>query len=832
MAKTYTVVKGDCLWTIAKEQLGKGSRWGEITRPNNVAIKSPYTIYPGETLWLPDGSGGSDPVNNTNRPTDVFVGLMAGSNNLYATWVWNKTNTKSYSVKWYYDTGNKVWFVGNESTIEITDKDHPDDYKRSIYSIPDNANYVLFRVKPVSETYKVNNTDTSYWTAEWSKEVMIDISTTPPSTPSVPSVTLKSLQLTAELNNLDPKIEGIQFQVIKNDTDQFNVGKVAITATNSVSYSCNVVAGGSYKVRCRSYRKNVYSEWSDFSDKVTTIPGTPGKITVCRASSSTSVYLEWLASGAIDTYDIEYTNKKEYFDGSNATTTISGIEQKHYEITGLESGLEYFFRVRSVNENGESGWSGIASVTIGKKPTAPTTWSSTSRVITGEVLTLYWVHNSEDNSKSTFSEIEIYFGSTRKTYTVESEKIPEDEVEKTHSFYVDTTSYPEGTIVKWRVRTAGVTKEYGEWSVQRIVDIYAPATLTLNVTDVSGNAFDTLTSLPFRVRAIHGPNTQAPISYHLTVRSGSSYETVDNTGNRKVVSVGDDVYSKHFDISTSLDVTLSAGDIDLVNNAQYTVICVVSLNSGLTATANTDFVVQWTDEEYQPNAEIGFDRDTYSAYIRPFCKDENDKLIDGILLSVYRREFDGSFTELIKDVDNTKNNFIVDPHPALDFARYRIVAKTETTGAISYYDVPGYPVQEKAIIIQWNESWSSFDPTGGAELAQNPWTGSLLRLPYNIDISDSNTNEVSMVSYIGRSNPVAYYGTQNGSSSVWKVDIDKKDAETLYALRRLAIWMGDVYVREPSGSGYWANVSVSFNQTHGKLVIPVTINLKRVEGGV
>ena len=44
--------------------------------------------------------------------------------------------------------------------------------------------------------------------------------------------------------------------------------------------------------------------------------------------------------------------------------------------------------------------------------------------------------------------------------------------------------------------------------------------------------------------------------------------------------------------------------------------------------------------------------------------------------------------------------------------------------------------------------------------------------------------------------------------------------------------MGDVYVREPSGSGYWANIKVSFSQAHKEVVIPVTLELTRVEGGV
>ena len=92
--------------------------------------------------------------------------------------------------------------------------------------------------------------------------------------------------------------------------------------------------------------------------------------------------------------------------------------------------------------------------------------------------------------------------------------------------------------------------------------------------------------------------------------------------------------------------------------------------------------------------------------------------------------------------------------------------------------------------------------------------------------------DVELVEYAGRKRPVSYYGTQLGESATWRVDIDKKDEDTLYALRRLAIWPGDVYVREPSGSGYWANITVSFSQTHKELVIPVSLDIKRVEGGV
>ena len=50
---TYTVKSGDCLWNIAKKQLGDGSRWGEIYELNKDKIKNPNLIYPNQILTVP-----------------------------------------------------------------------------------------------------------------------------------------------------------------------------------------------------------------------------------------------------------------------------------------------------------------------------------------------------------------------------------------------------------------------------------------------------------------------------------------------------------------------------------------------------------------------------------------------------------------------------------------------------------------------------------------------------------------------------------------------------------------------------------------------------------
>lgn len=51
--RTYTVQKGDCLWSIAARQLGDGRRWQEIYDRNRDILSNPHRIYVGQQLRLP-----------------------------------------------------------------------------------------------------------------------------------------------------------------------------------------------------------------------------------------------------------------------------------------------------------------------------------------------------------------------------------------------------------------------------------------------------------------------------------------------------------------------------------------------------------------------------------------------------------------------------------------------------------------------------------------------------------------------------------------------------------------------------------------------------------
>lgn len=819
MASTYTVKHGDNLTKIAKAY---GTTVSALVKANDITDAN-YIVV-DQVIKIPSGNYTKPSSKTTgNQAVIKAFGLQSNTTRtVYATWNWSKDKTEHYKVKWTYSTGDGVAFIGEETTVTA---------KQSLYNAPENAVSVCFYVKPISKTRKVNDRETNYWTASWSTVKKYYFSKNPPSTPPTPKVETQDYTLTAELDNLDVNATHIQFQIVQDDTRVFKTG-TAMIKTKHASYSCTVDAGSEYKVRCRSIREEFYSGWSEYSENVETIPDPSKGILTAKALSSTSVYLDWSNVKNAKEYEVQYTTQKRYFDSSNEvqSMTVDATAAGHAEVTGLETGTEWFFRVRVKNDKGGSAWTDIVSVKLGSKPSIPTTWASSTTVTVGKPVTLYWVHNSEDNSSQTYAQLELNIGGQVTTKTIKN-STAEDEKDKTSTYVIDTTGYTGGTKILWRVKTKGSIDTYSDWSIQRTIDIYAPPTLSLDVTDSSGNPLETLTSFPFYLTCIAGPAAQTPIGYYVSIVANEMYEGVDNRGDPKVIKAGQSVYSKYFDTDTMESVMFSANNVDLENNISYTMIVTVSMNSGLTAESSHDFTVAWIDIAYPPDAEIGYDPATYTTSIRPYCIDEDDRLINGVTLSVYRREYDGSFTELATGLNNMSQTFITDPHPALDYARYRVVASTDSTGAIEFSDIAPYPVQEKAVIIQWDEAWSNFETDSEDALEKPSWSGSLLRLPYNIDVSDTHSKDSTLVEYIGREHPVAYYGTQLGQSSTWNVEIEKSDKETLYALRRLARWMGDVYVREPSGSGYWASIDVSFNQRHCVLTIPVTINVTRVSGG-
>jgi hypothetical protein len=401
----------------------------------------------------------------------------------------------------------------------------------------------------------------------------------------------------------------------------------------------------------------------------------------------------------------------------------------------------------------------------------------------------------------------------------------------------------QGASIEWSVETAGISSSYSHPSVVRKINVYAQPTVSLDITNDRGESISEINGFPFYLNISATPLSQIPISYFIEVISNDSYETVDNVGNVTQINAGDAVYRKYFDPRQNaweFIAEMTPGVIDIQNGVNYTVNVTVSMDSGLTANTSESYNVYINDMYYNVDADVVINYDTLEASIHPYCYENVTEggetirqLTPNCTLAVYRREYDGRLVEIETDISNEEDLYVVDPHPSLDYARYRIVARTSDTGAISYNDIDAVKVGEVSAVIQWGEKWIPFKTEeNNEEYIEPAWSGSMLKIPYNIDISVSNDIDVSLIEYVGRSHPVSYYGTQLGEKFTWNMQIPAEDVETLYAIRRLANWTDNVYVRDPSGIGYWATISVNYNKNHLETTIPVSFSITRVEGGV
>ena len=577
-------------------------------------------------------------------------------------------------------------------------------------------------------------------------------------------------------------------------------------------------------------------------------------------------------------YTIQYQDVNKDFsvvsnpssEDMEESSTSTGAKTKTLYLSNLTQGAIYYFRVRAYNSTGNSQWSEVVPLIVGTEPAAPTTWSDITSAELGQTVHLYWVHNSQDGSVMRKAQIRIAVnGTSLPVIEVNNAYLNTRDEDKVQEYALALTednpmyAFSDADVVTWEVRTKGIyenaqTGGYSDWSTTRTITVFQKPEVSITArrgwlwnpfnfeedrTD-DEDIYVTAMTYPVQFQIESGPVTQIPVSYYLTIVADEDYTGVDQYGNEIEVAKGTEVYSHFFDTSShSLAVELTPNDVVLENGITYTATVLLYMNSGLSAVDSVTFITMLQPDEIYPEIiDVIIDESNWSASIYPICyanaDEDDDTLAQNVILEIYRIDSTGNYI-YIDSTENNGSSAIPDPHPSLDYARYRVLARNKYTGRIAYQDYFYWPVGCTSIVIQWDESWNAFtymtvdDGTGvtSIEEADDTVKGAQLILPYNIDVSESYTPDAALVEYIGRNYPVSYYGTQRGQAATWNTDIPADDDVTLMGLRELADWMGDVYVREPTGTGYWANINVSMSLKHKDVIIPVSLSVKRVEGG-
>ena len=203
-------------------------------------------------------------------------------------------------------------------------------------------------------------------------------------------------------------------------------------------------------------------------------PGIPINLTT-RGTSSSTVYVEWLAPAVADIptrkYDLWYsTSDVRGTDGSlsgSDLAKVTGIDTGHSRtITGLKSGTVYYFIIRTTDKNGTSPWSGYSwTDTDPSKPTA----SDIDFKVTGTTATSVTLAWKNPGSKYRFSLYRDTPGTKREFFH-----------KQTGTGYVDTSLIDPQTSYTYSLQVWEVNANVGTWPASgRTPNLAAPSwTLT------------------------------------------------------------------------------------------------------------------------------------------------------------------------------------------------------------------------------------------------------------------------------------------------------------------------------------------------------------------
>lgn len=609
-----------------------------------------------------------------------------------------------------------------------------------------------------------------------------------------------------------------------------------------------------FKVKKVLGEDSVYATYSSDGIISATIPQTRENLqkpTNLAATERNGLRLSWSGNALLsgESFQVQYTSNPYAFEDN----ALDDIEEASLEesagtshvltLTEVEHGVTWYARVRRMAQDAVSQWAGPVECAIAPDKStsenlgAPTASSTNMSYAQGDAIVFAWVHNSEEGSAQSayqlvlevlerggWENLETYSGTTDTAKAVS----------------VSSLQVADGARIRWAVRTQGLYPGYwSPWSRTQVFDVYSAPVAMVELDTLDGDSVtmeEPLHSLPLRFHVFAGASggsseTNMPIECAIQVAAAQAHDATAPDGSAVHIAEGQTIWSATFGSELFVPghgwrVTAGPDELALVPYVAYQVSATVVTAQGMRAeAAPVYFQADWDGTVPQPVATVTFSDYSYTATVIPRCEvgGDNDQpeLAEGVELSVYRVEFDGSTVLVADRLANDGQSGVEDPHAAFGKSTYRVVATDTATGAKAYGDFSARNEVDR-IVVQWDES-----TVGG--LFPIGYEANRLELDRNVTWQHGFDREMALRKYQGQQDPVAHFGTGRGHTmhltAGLLADFDDVQREML---RKLTAYRGEVYVREPSGVGYWAVVKVGISGSNARMVQPVTLDVTRV----
>lgn len=589
------------------------------------------------------------------------------------------------------------------------------------------------------------------------------------------------------------------------------------------SYTAKAQAGGVTRYTVERTMRSASTVWGGGN-----VPQAPTGVSAQTTDTPGTIRVTWdWTWSEADIAELSWADHADAWESTDGPSTyqVTNLNASAWNISGLQTGVTWYVRVRLIRSTGDSytygDYSETVAVDLSSAPAVPVLALSKAVMAEDETVTASWAFSTADGSMQAYAEVcEAQVSGGVVTY---GDVIAHAETAQHVSISAADAGWTAGNTYYLCVRVVSASGRASDgWSdpVSVIVaedpacEITQTSLETVTVTDDEGEERSVLalTVMPLTLTvtgADQGGETAVSI-----VRA-ESYQLERPDESSAIGYEGETAAS----YSQTGESQITIGQEDLVgmldDGAKYRIIATVTNELGRAAEASLDFEVRWTHQALIPEAEIEIDEGAYAAFITPVAP---EGVAEGDVCDIYRLSVDKP--ELIVSGAEWGTKY-VDPFPALgEHGGHRIVFRT----------VNGDSITEDNRL-----AWTDYGDADG-DVLDYPYTlidfgGDRVQLELNLTVSNSWEKDFRETKYLGGAVQGDWNSAVSRTGSVSAVVLMVIGQETVRAMRRLAVFPGICHVRTPEGSSFAADVQVSENVTHESAakIAEFTISMTRVD---
>ena len=556
------------------------------------------------------------------------------------------------------------------------------------------------------------------------------------------------------------------------------------------------------------------------------VPQAPANVSLSSTSipGTIRVTFDWSWQMA-ELAELSWSDHEDAWESTDEpeTFTINSTHASQWNISGLETGVTWYVRVRLGAGSGDNvnygAYSNIVSIDLSSAPAIPVLNLSKSVITKDGSVTASWAYVSRDGTAQAYAEVAEY-----KVVSGTPQYLPVGHTETAQHITISARGrWSSGEAHSLAVRVVSASGRQSEWSAPVPVIVAEPLTATISSTSLVPQTI-VLDGVTHNINAL----TVMPLSITVTGAGAGGTTTVvieraqtyamDRPDENDLISYEGETIALHTQtgqapIVFTQDSEELFGYLD--DGAAYRIIATVQDGLGQSAEARMDFTVRWAHQALMPRAKVVSDQENMVAIITPVAP---SGVGVGDVCDIYRLSVDKP--QLIYP-NATFGQKYVDPYPTLgEYGGHRIVYKTvngdyitanNELAWIDTYDMDGDYFESPFNIIDFGS---------GA-----------VYLQYNVDLQNQWEKDFKETKYLGGSVQGDWNPAVSRTGTLSTVVLADSDQETIEAMRRLAVHAGICHIRTKDGSSYPADVEVSesYHYSNGHRIVEFSLSITRVD---